>query len=55
VINGTASWRPAAGEFVVLGDVSVASRDSRHWGPVTRASLFHRVLVEPDAIKARGH
>lgn len=52
-ISGMAAWQPAAGEFVVLGDVPVASRDSRHWGPVTRTGLRHRVLVGPDAIKAR--
>lgn len=41
--GGTSTWRPAAGEFVVLGDYSPASRDSRQWGAVARGGLRYRV------------
>ena len=48
--GGTSTWRPAAGEFVVLGDYSPASRDSRQWGPVPRGVLRHRVHGSTQAV-----
>lgn len=36
-------WRLGADEFFLLGDFPSGSRDSRHWGPLGRRSLHHRV------------
>ena len=38
-----AEWWPRTAEYVVLGDNRAESRDSRHFGPVTRAALLGRV------------
>jgi hypothetical protein len=37
-------WRLGADEYFLLGDFPSGSRDSRHWGPLGRESLRHRVL-----------
>lgn len=44
-VDGATSWRPGRGEFVLLGDFPVASRDSRHWGPISRGEMRHRVFA----------
>ena len=36
-------WRLGADEFFLLGDFPSGSRDSRHWGPLGRGSLRHRI------------
>jgi type IV secretory pathway protease TraF len=41
--DGVAEWRLGAGSFLVLGDFPTASRDSRHWGPLAREALRHRL------------
>lgn len=41
--DGVAEWRLGAGSFFVLGDFPTASCDSRHWGPLARAALRHRL------------
>lgn len=41
--DGVAEWRLGAGSFLVLGDFPTASRDSRHWGPLARTALRHRL------------
>lgn len=47
--EGHAEWRLNHGEYFALGDFPTASRDSRHWGPLTRAALQHRVHdVQPE-------
>jgi type IV secretory pathway protease TraF len=38
-----AEWRLGTGSFLVLGDFPTASRDSRHWGPLAREALRHRL------------
>ena len=40
---GVAEWRLGTGSFLVLGDFPTASRDSRHWGPLAREALRHRL------------
>ena len=37
-------WRPAPGEYVVLGDNRTASTDSRHYGPVSRDDIIGPVI-----------
>ncbi|RLS42869.1 MAG: hypothetical protein DWH83_05895 [Planctomycetota bacterium] len=41
--DGVAEWRLGTGSFLVLGDFPTASRDSRHWGPLAREALWHRL------------
>ncbi len=41
--DGVAEWRLGTGSFLVLGDFPTASRDSRHWGPLAREALRHRL------------
>lgn len=41
--DGVAGWRLGPDEFLLLGDHATGSRDSRHFGPVGRRSLLHRV------------
>ncbi|MEX0671442.1 MAG: S26 family signal peptidase [Pirellulales bacterium] len=41
--GGRDEWRLGRDEFVVLGDFPTGSRDSRHWGPLTRGALRQRV------------
>ena len=48
--DGRESWTLGTDEFFLLGDFPSGSRDSRHWGPLPRASLRHRVA----AVAARG-
>jgi signal peptidase I len=43
--DGVTVWNLAADAVFVLGDHPAASRDSRHWGPVSRAALVHRVTT----------
>jgi hypothetical protein len=43
--DGVTEWNLAADAVFVLGDHPAASRDSRHWGPVSRAALMHRVTA----------
>jgi type IV secretory pathway protease TraF len=43
--DGVTEWNLAADAVFVLGDHPAASRDSRHWGPVSRAALRHRVAA----------
>lgn len=46
--DGREEWRLKPDEFFMLGDFPTASRDSRHWGPLPREALRHRVLrAEP--------
>jgi hypothetical protein len=47
--DGREEWRLGADEFLLLGDFPSGSRDSRHWGPLTRRSLLHRVHAAVDA------
>lgn len=48
--TGVAAWTLGPDAVFVLGDHPAASRDSRHWGPVPRAALRHRVAgVTPAA------
>jgi len=48
--TGVAAWTLGSDAVFVLGDHPAASRDSRHWGPVPRAALRHRVAgVTPAA------
>ena len=48
--DGRDSWTLGADEFFLLGDFPSGSRDSRHWGPLPRTSLRHRVA----GVAARG-
>ena len=41
--DGRDEWRLGRDEFIVLGDFPTGSRDSRHWGPLTRAAFRQRV------------
>jgi type IV secretory pathway protease TraF len=41
--DGTTEWRLSRDDYVALGDFPTASRDSRHWGPLHREALQHRV------------
>jgi len=41
--DGREEWRLGADEFLLLGDFPSGSRDSRHWGPLARRSLLHRI------------
>jgi type IV secretory pathway protease TraF len=41
--DGVTEWTLAADAVFTLGDHPAASRDSRHWGPVSLAALRHRV------------
>lgn len=41
--DGVVAWRLGPDECLVLGDFSAGSRDSRHWGPLRREQLLHRV------------
>ena len=41
--DGVAEWRLGTGSFLVLGDFPTASTDSRHWGPLAREALRHRL------------
>ena len=43
--DGVTEWNLAADAVFVLGDHPAASRDSRHWGPVSRAALVQRVAT----------
>ena len=43
--DGVTEWTLAADAVFTLGDHSAASRDSRHWGPVSLAALRHRVAT----------
>jgi len=47
--DGREEWRLGADEFLLLGDFPSGSRDSRHWGPLARRSLLHRVHAAVDA------
>lgn len=42
--DGVAEWRLGPDEFLLLGDHATGSRDSRHFGPLGRRSLLHRVV-----------
>jgi type IV secretory pathway protease TraF len=42
--DGAAEWRLGRDEFLLLGDHATGSRDSRHFGPMGRRSLLHRVV-----------
>ena len=42
--DGVAEWRLGRDEFLLLGDHATGSRDSRHFGPVGRRALLHRVV-----------
>jgi len=48
--DGREAWTLGADEFFLLGDFPSGSRDSRHWGPLPRASFLHRVA----AVAVRG-
>ena len=41
--DGTVTWRLGADEFLVLGDFPAGSIDGRHWGPLCRTTLRHRI------------
>lgn len=41
--DGVATWSLAAGEVLLLGDFPSGSRDSRHFGPLDRGALRHRL------------
>jgi hypothetical protein len=41
--DGRAEWRLGADEYFILGDFPTGSVDSRHWGPLGRPALRHRV------------
>jgi signal peptidase I len=41
--DGVVEWRIGSDAFFVLGDFPSGSRDSRHWNPLGRGSLRHRV------------
>jgi hypothetical protein len=41
--DGVARWRLGGEDFFLLGDFPSGSRDSRHFGQVSRADLRHRV------------
>ena len=41
--DGRDRWRLADGEFLLLGDFPPGSRDSRHFGPLPRTALRHRI------------
>jgi hypothetical protein len=41
--DGGTEWTLGADEYLLFGDHATGSRDSRHFGPVGRASLLHRV------------
>jgi type IV secretory pathway protease TraF len=43
--DGVTEWTLAADAVFTLGDHPAASRDSRHWGPVSLAALRHRVAA----------
>ena len=43
--DGVTEWRLAGDAVFTLGDHPAVSRDSRHWGPVSRAALRHRVAA----------
>lgn len=43
--DGTGTWRLGADEFLVLGDFPAGSIDSRHWGPLRRTTLRHRITT----------
>jgi type IV secretory pathway protease TraF len=43
--DGVTEWNLAADAVFVLGDHPAASRDSRHWGPVSRAALVQSVAT----------
>ena len=43
--DGVASWTLRPGQFFLLGDFPSASRDSRHFGPLGRPSLRHRITT----------
>ena len=43
--DGVTAWTLSADAVFMLGDHPAASRDSRHWGPVSLAALRHRVAA----------
>jgi len=42
--DGVVEWRLGPAAFLVLGDFPSGSRDSRHWGPLDRATLRSRAI-----------
>ena len=46
--DGRVEWRLGPDDCLVLGDFSGGSRDSRHWGPLRRGQLLHRVSCTAD-------
>jgi hypothetical protein len=43
--DGPATWTLGPQDHLLLGDFPTGSRDSRHWGPLPRASLLHRIVT----------
>ncbi|MCE9632087.1 MAG: S26 family signal peptidase [Planctomycetia bacterium] len=54
--DGTTEWRIPRDGYFVLGDFPTVSRDSRHWGPLHRTALVHRVheVVVTGSLEARS-
>ena len=43
---GYNSWILASGEYILLGDNGLKSRDSRQLGPIPRELISHRIILK---------